>query len=193
MEIIISLIRLLKQYIIANGKTDLPIQNQLLSTADRYLEIAPDKSFAKEINHKMHLITYSDNKLEMARELIIKLESKISISEQLDAIINHHVFSFTQNYTSDRCFEELLSFGELVDRLTIVNGKLYSLKNEVVERQNEKEFCAWQAVQDIRLVKERARLKKCIDEKLTAMIRRIAEGDQSGGFNAEVKKYGSDK
>ncbi len=85
-------------------------------------------------------------------------------------------------------FEGLISMGELVDRLTIVNIKLYNLKNEVMDNKN-KTFRAWAAEQDVYLVEERARLKKCIDEKLKAEIKRIAETGESG-YNPEVKKYG---
>ena len=42
----------------------------------------------------------------------------------------------------------------------------------------------------MRLVRERSKLKKCIDEKLIYIISKINRGDESGGFNPEVKKYG---
>jgi hypothetical protein len=73
--------------------------------------------------------------------------------------------------------------GELVDRLTIVNIKLYNLKNEVMRRQDDKEFCAQAAVEDVALVMERARLKKCIDEKLVYVIKNV------DSYNPEVKNY----
>ena len=49
-------------------------------------------------------------------------------------------------------------------------------------------FKAWAAEEDVRLVEERARLKRCIDEKLLTVIQRYhQEGDT--GFNAESKLY----
>tara|TARA_Y100001951_G_C11140087_1_gene183143 strand:- start:135 stop:488 length:354 start_codon:yes stop_codon:yes gene_type:complete len=85
-------------------------------------------------------------------------------------------------------FEGLISMGELVDRLTIVNIKLYNLKNEVMDSKDQT-FRSWAAEQDVYLVEERARLKKCIDEKLKAEIKRFVETGESG-YNPEVKKYG---
>ena len=86
-------------------------------------------------------------------------------------------------------FEKLVSMGELVDRLTIINLKLYNLKDAQVRFTEQKDL-AWTAKEDVRLVEERARLKACIDEKLLAMISRVVQGDSAGGFNREVKKYG---
>ena len=108
----------------------------------------------------------------------------------INEIIENAIKSYDGNYKLGNPFEQLLSFGELVDRLSIVNFKLFTLKDEVARRDTDREFCAWAASEDIRLVKERSRLKGCIDEKLICIITRIAEGDRSGGFNAEVKKYG---
>jgi len=111
-------------------------------------------------------------------------------------VVNESIIRVIENYTGDfkldNPFEELLSFGELVDRLAIVNFKLYTLKDEVMRRKSDTKFCAWASVEDVRLVKERARLKRCIDEKLISIIARILNGDSAGGFNAEVKKYGDD-
>ena len=85
---------------------------------------------------------------------------------------------------SGNAFEELISMGELVDRLSIVNF------NEVMNRPNDEEFRAWASVEDVRLVEERARLKKCIDFKTIGMFRKYQSGDKEAGFNPEVKKYG---
>lgn len=87
-------------------------------------------------------------------------------------------------------FEEQVSLSSLVDQLSITNAKLYFQKDEVMRRQDDKEFLAWQAIQDIRLVKERARLKKCIDQKIVAMIHAVIAGDRTATINPEVKKYG---
>ena len=86
-------------------------------------------------------------------------------------------------------FEELLSMGELADRLTIVNIKLYKLKDDVMDSEDS-EFKSWAAEQDVYLVRERARLKRCIDEKLKSEVKRIIETGESN-YNPEVKKYGS--
>jgi hypothetical protein len=80
-------------------------------------------------------------------------------------------------------FQELISLGELVDRLTIVNIKLYNLKNEVMQNVDDESFLAKSALFDVALVKERARLKACIDLKINAMI-------ANPSFNKEVKSYG---
>lgn len=87
-------------------------------------------------------------------------------------------------------FEQLLSLGELLDRLTIVNIKLYNLKDDVMKHVDDKDFRAFAAEQDVHLVRERARLKRCIDEKLQKeMDRIITEGKSS--YNKEIKKYGN--
>tara|TARA_Y100000310_G_scaffold337079_1_gene423209 strand:+ start:1049 stop:1396 length:348 start_codon:yes stop_codon:yes gene_type:complete len=112
------------------------------------------------------------------------------ISENIEKIIQSSVENFDGNYNLDNPFEKLLSFGELVDRLSIVNFKLYTLKNEVMKREPDTEFKAWASVEDVKLVEERARLKKCIDEKLISMIAKHKSGDENAGFNSEVKKYG---
>ena len=113
-----------------------------------------------------------------------------NISDNIDTIIKNSIMNYDDSYVCNNPFEELLSFGELVDRLSIINFKLYKLKDEVMIRENDKEFRAWASVEDVKLVEERARLKRCIDEKLLSMIKKIQTGDEMAGFNAEVKKYG---
>ena len=108
----------------------------------------------------------------------------------IEDIIQNAIELYDGSYSLGNSFEELLSFGELVDRLSIVNFKLYTLKNEVMLRSDQIEFCSWASIEDIRLVKERSRLKRCIDEKLISIIVRIHQGEANAGFNAEVKKYG---
>lgn len=114
------------------------------------------------------------------------------ISDFVDDIIVNSIKNYDGSYTLDNPFENLLSMGELVDRLSIVNFKLYKLKDEVMLRPDDEKFKAWASVEDVKLVRERARLKKCIDEKLIATIKRLNSGDASGGFNPEVKKYGNE-
>lgn len=112
------------------------------------------------------------------------------ISDHIDELIINSIKNYDGSLICGCSFETLLSFGELVDRLSIVNFKLYNLKDEVMIRQDDADFRAWASVEDVKLVEERARLKKCIDEKLISMIQKIQSGDKSGGFNPEVKKYG---
>lgn len=113
------------------------------------------------------------------------------LSELIDEQIVSSIESYDNSYElGENPFEELLSMGELVDRLSIINFKLYKLKDEVIDRPNDEEFKSWASVEDVKLVKERARLKKCIDQKLISMINKINKGDEAAGFNPEVKKYG---
>lgn len=114
-----------------------------------------------------------------------------SISDLIDSVISTSIKNYDNSYTLDSPFEELISMGELVDRLSIVNFKLYKLKDEVMIRTEDEDFKSWASVEDVKLVRERARLKKCIDEKLLSIIKRINNGDETGGFNPEVKKYGN--
>ena len=113
----------------------------------------------------------------------------------LSELIDNKIFESIQEYNgsyelSENPFEELLSLGELVDRLSIINFKLYKLKDEVMDRPSDDNFKAWASVEDVKLVKERARLKRCIDTKVLSMISKVNNGDLDGGFNPEVKKYG---
>jgi hypothetical protein len=113
------------------------------------------------------------------------------LSETIDAIICESVKNYDNSYDLSNPFEELLSLGEIVDRLSIINFKLYKLKDEVMLRPEDEKFRSWASVEDVKLVKERARLKRCIDQKLVAIIKRYNEGDSTGGHNPEVKKYGN--
>ena len=115
----------------------------------------------------------------------------MNISENIDNIIEAAVKKYDGSYELGNPFEELISFGELVDRLSIVNFKLYKLKDEVMIRTSDDRFKSWASVEDVKLVRERARLKKCIDEKLICVIKKLNSGDSTGGFNPEVKKYGN--
>jgi hypothetical protein len=112
------------------------------------------------------------------------------ISDNIDKIIEEAIKNYDGSYVCGNPFESLLSFGELVDRLSIINFKLFKLKDEVMNRPNDMDFRSWASVEDVKLVKERARLKRCIDEKLVAIIQKVQNGDEKGGFNPEVKKYG---
>lgn len=114
------------------------------------------------------------------------------MSDDIEKIIINSIDKYDDSNNLDSSpFEELISMGELIDRLSIVNLKLYNLKNEVLARLDDIEFKSWSALEDTRLVKERARLKKCIDSKIIHIINRVVNGDQNGGFNPEVKNYRS--
>ena len=116
----------------------------------------------------------------------------MNISNLIDEQILLAIKNYDNSYElGDNSFEELISMGELVDRLSIVNFKLYKLKDEVMDRQDDESFKAWASVEDVKLVMERARLKRCIDEKLITIINRVNSGNTTGGFNPEVKKYGN--
>lgn len=112
------------------------------------------------------------------------------ISKRLEDVILESIRNYDGSFSCDCSFSNLLSMGELVDRLSIVNFKLYKLKDEVMNRENDADFRSWASVEDVKLVEERARLKRCIDEKLISMIKQVQSGDATGGFNPEVKKYG---
>jgi hypothetical protein len=107
------------------------------------------------------------------------------ISESVDKAIIEAVENFDNSYElGENCFRDLLSMGELIDRLSIVNFKLFTLKNEVMKRKDNEKFRAWASVEDVRLVEERARLKKCIDEKMIEYVSGKAR------YNPETKNYG---
>ena len=116
----------------------------------------------------------------------------MDFSEVIGKHIDFAVECYDGSYNNEDSFADLLSMGELVDRLSIVNFKLYVLKDKVTELQ-EDTFKSWASVEDVKLVMERARLKKAIDAKLVHMINIILSGDESGGFNSEVKIYGHEK
>ena len=101
-----------------------------------------------------------------------------TLSNLIDKIIEKSIQNYDNTFDlQDNPFEDLISLGELVDRLSMI-------------RETDFEFKSWSSVEDVRLVRERSKLKKCIDEKLIYIISKINRGDESGGFNPEVKKYG---
>ena len=118
----------------------------------------------------------------------------ITLSTAIDEIIDVSIKNYDQSYKLNKDpFEELLSMGELVDRLSIVNFKLYTLKDEVMKRSEDSVFKSWASEEDVKLCRERSRLKACIDQKLIHTIDRIYHGDNTGGFNEETKKYGNEQ
>lgn len=115
----------------------------------------------------------------------------MGFSETLEKYIKSAIKNYDGSYDMVDPFAELISMGELVDRLSIVNFKLYTLKDKVMESEDQN-FRAWASVEDVKLVMERSRLKKAIDIKLVYMIDTVISGDSSGGVNSEVKRYGDD-
>jgi len=91
-------------------------------------------------------------------------------------------FDGKYEYQIDNNFRKLLSLGELIDRLSIVNIKIFELQNEALESKDEN-FKAQAMDEDMKLALERSRLKICIDEKVLAYI---AGFDK---FNPETKNY----
>lgn len=114
----------------------------------------------------------------------------MSYSSAVDSEIEKTILKYDGSYTLGSSFEELVTMGELVDRLSIVNFKLFKLKDTVMQKKDDNEFCAWASVEDVKLCKERSRLKNALDEKLVAIIQRVKTGDIKGGFNGETKLYG---
>ena len=128
----------------------------------------------------------------MQKQMGNRVDNMEKLSELIDLTILESIKKYDNTYNLGKnSFEELISMGELVDRLSIVNFKLYKLKDEVMDRQDDEKFKSWASVEDVKLVMERARLKRCIDEKLITTINRVNNGNTSGGFNPEVKKYGN--
>lgn len=120
----------------------------------------------------------------------MRIHNTMSYSSSVDLEINNAIKNYDGSYNLNSGFEELVTMGELVDRLSIVNFKLFKLKDTVMLKKEDKDFCAWASVEDVKLCKERSRLKNALDQKLVAIIQRIKSGDSTGGFNGETKLYG---
>lgn len=114
----------------------------------------------------------------------------MTFSESLQNSIIQSIKNYDGSYTLGSSFEELVTMGELVDRLSIVNFKLFKLKDTVMQKKDDRDFCSWASVEDVKLCRERSRLKNALDEKLIAIIQRVKNGDVKGGFNGETKLYG---
>ena len=87
---------------------------------------------------------------------------------------------------------ELVTFSELVDKLMIVNIKLYILMDKIaeysaLEKLSEKEAIILLSLNkdQVRLVQQRSELKSAVDKKLNSAIK-------DGDINVldEVKSYG---
>jgi uncharacterized protein YdcH (DUF465 family) len=86
---------------------------------------------------------------------------------------------------------ELITFSELIDKLTVINIKLFHLLDKAAELDKKIEKTADEIAliitlsgENIRLVKQRSSLKSAIDKKLNMAIR-------NGGTETldEVKNY----
>jgi len=115
----------------------------------------------------------------------------MKLGEQIEKVVRTAVNSYDGSYNSEGVFDSLISMGELVDRLSIVNFKLYTLKDKVAESK-QKSFKAWAASEDIKLVMERSKLKCAIDKKLIEMIDSALNKETTPNFVPEVKRYGNE-
>jgi len=116
-----------------------------------------------------------------------------TFADVLDCIVDIAVVDFVDDKElSQTAFTTLISMGELVDRLSIVNIKLFNLKNDVMRNQavspgDPRVDDSWfkdAAIYDVRLCEERSRIKSCIDKKLLLMIKGGSD------LNEEFKSYG---
>lgn len=115
------------------------------------------------------------------------------ISDAIDDLIFESLRNFDGKLDPvDHVFEGLINFSFLIDSLSIANIKIFTLKNEVMSRQHDKEFCANAAVLDCKLVLERARIKRALDRKILSMLNSVKNGDEHAGTVEEVKNYGGE-
>ncbi len=115
----------------------------------------------------------------------------MNLGSEIDKRIRATVKSFDPRRKVDyHAIESLVSVGDLIDKLSIVNCKLYTLKNQVAQNKSNTELCAALAAEDVFLCEERSRLRRAIDEKIIAICHRVVSGDTTGGFNPEIKRYG---
>jgi ribosomal protein L33 len=108
------------------------------------------------------------------------------MDETIQKIIEEVLLDYSNIDIKNNIFEEILTFGELVDRLTITNIKLYNLKNDVMRSTDEK-FKSDSCITDVRLVEERSKLKSAITSKLMYCIKKVINNKPE---LVEVKKYG---
>jgi hypothetical protein len=107
-----------------------------------------------------------------------------NLSTIIENIIEDAIVKFNGNCLpqEEDSFRELLSLGELIDRLTIVNIKNFEFQDQVLESKDAK-FKAEGVDLIFKLALERSRLKTCIDKKLLAYL----VGKDI--FNPELKHY----
>lgn len=112
----------------------------------------------------------------------------IELASAVDELIFNTLDEFRKNHAEiNKCpaipssIEQIVSVGELIDKLAIVNIKLYDVKSRQSESENP-EFLAKLVKQDISLCKERSQLKNAISRKVLTML-------NSGDIVEEVKTY----
>jgi len=113
------------------------------------------------------------------------------LSDKIDWEIDEAIKTFKPEYAFKEIneFEKLIGMGELIDRLSIVNIKLFKLK-DLQKTETDLKILADSCKKDVALCEERNRLKSCIDSKLLSIINKILNGDKAGGLNKEIKYYG---
>lgn len=93
------------------------------------------------------------------------------------------------DYQSLQDLEEVNTFGELVDRLTIVNIKLFKIKDIQANPLTSKEKLAESAKKDVALCAERNRLKNALTAKLESVAFRGYQNERIEQLK-EQKLYG---
>lgn len=84
----------------------------------------------------------------------------------------------------------LVSLGELIDRLSIVNIKLWRVKDlQANETDPEKVFQLTK--NDIELCKERSLLKRALNRHLSHLVSAHLRSPEAFPYNEEVKIYGA--
>lgn len=121
-------------------------------------------------------------------------------------LIDKAIVAALENFDGDlnppaNPFEGLVGLGDLVDQLSIINAKLFALKDAVMTRSDTSkwvhesqktsadEFKVWATTADVALCQKRSQVKNAIDAKVQAMIGRALAG-KADNFAPEVKKYG---
>ena len=109
----------------------------------------------------------------------------------ISQIINNQIEQVLENpqNTFGNSVSKLISFGELVDKLTICNNKLFKVKDQQADLKEEESDLAIELVRkDIALCKERSQIKRAIDFKLREIIKSLISDQDE--FVAEEKLYG---
>lgn len=115
------------------------------------------------------------------------------MDEAIDRRISDTLVEFFESTEVDLWFEpsdclNLMSIGELVDRLTIVNLKLFKLK-DYQSNSDDGAGLARSAKSDVALCKERSNIKSAINEKIFSIASRVYNSVERTDAD-EVKLYG---
>ena len=114
-------------------------------------------------------------------------------AKHFDSRIESVIIDHFESTDVDLWFEpsatlRMLTLGELVDRLTIVNLKLFKLK-DMQSSSTAGISLALSAKADVNLCKERSNIKAAINEKILDMCSRVYNGMERSDVNEE-KIYG---